>query len=90
MCKRPCSYETIHNHIYYGDIMEENRFAGDIPERLEDTYGGLHHMTQLNVVIVKTQHDQDSIDKVNAIQTNLYKHRVDVILPFLNLNLYCY
>ena len=70
--------------------MEENRFAGDIPERLEDTYGGLHHMTQLNVVIVKTQHDQDSIDKVNAIQTNLYKHRVDVILPFLNLNLYCY
>ena len=54
--------------------MEENKFAADIPERLEDTYGGLHHMTQLNVVIVKTQHDQESIDKVNAIQTRLYKH----------------
>ena len=32
---------------------------------------GLTHQTNLHVVIVKTQHDQDSIDKVNAIQRNL-------------------
>ena len=51
---------------------------------------GLTHQTNLHVVIVKTQHDQDSIDKVNAIQRNLLHHRVDVILPFLKLNLYCY
>ena len=27
---------------------------------------GLTHETNLNIVIVKTQHDQDSIDTVNA------------------------
>ena len=32
---------------------------------------GLTHQTNLHVVIVKTQHDQDSIDKVNAIQNIL-------------------
>jgi len=51
---------------------------------------GLSHKTQLNVVIVKTEHDQDSIDKVNAIQKLLLRHRVDVILPFLDLNVICY
>ena len=51
---------------------------------------GLTHETNLNIVIVKTQHDQDSIDKVNAIQRNILHHRVDVILPFLNVNIICY
>ena len=51
---------------------------------------GLSHETNLNIVIVKTQHDQDSIDKVNAIQRNILHHRVDVILPFLNVNIICY
>jgi len=48
------------------------------------------HINKLNIVIVKTQHDQDSIDKVNAIQRNLLHHRVDVILPFLKVNIICY
>lgn len=48
------------------------------------------HINKLNIVIVKTQHDQDSIDKVNAIQRNLLHHRVDVILPFLKVNILCY
>lgn len=48
------------------------------------------HINKLNIVIVKTQHDQDSIDKVNAIQRNLLHHRVDVILPFLKVNIFCY
>ena len=48
------------------------------------------HINKLNIVIVKTQHDQDSIDKVNAIQRNLLHHRVNVILPFLKVNIICY
>ena len=48
------------------------------------------HINKLNIVIVKTQHDQDSIDKVNAIQRILLHHRVDVILPFLKVNILCY
>lgn len=48
------------------------------------------HMTNLHVVVVKTQHDQDSIDKVNAIQKNLLRHRVDQIIPFINFHFHCY
>lgn len=48
------------------------------------------HISKLHIVIVKTQHDQDSIDKVNAIQRNLLHHRVNVILPFLKVNIICY
>jgi len=70
-------------------MAEENLHASQVEERLEDSHG-LNHITQLHVVILKTTHDQESIDKVNAIQKNLLKHRVDCILPFLNLNLYCY
>lgn len=51
---------------------------------------GLTHHTQMHVVVVKTQHDQESIDKVNAIQRNLLHHRVDCILPFIHLNLWVY
>jgi hypothetical protein len=63
----------------------------DTTQSIEEQHSqGLTHQTNLNVVLVKTTHDQDSIDKVNAIQKLLLRHRVDVILPFMNLNVICY
>ena len=41
----------------------------DTTQSIEEQHSqGLTHQTNLNVVLVKTTHDQDSIDKVNAIQ----------------------
>ena len=63
----------------------------DTTQSIEEQHSqGLTHQTNLNVVLLKTTHDQDSIDKVNAIQKLLLRHRVDVILPFLKLNVICY
>ena len=63
----------------------------DTTQSIEEQHSqGLTHQTKLNVVLLKTTHDQDSIDKVNAIQKLLLRHRVDVILPFLKLNVICF